>query len=416
MPAEPGDHRRQRLETALIRAADWLVDCAQIRIATAPFDDPQHYPHHSYIGAMRTEYDTRTARWSINGPVFHTGQAVRSLLVAYRRTGDTRYLDGALLGGEFLLGQRIDEPGHPQRGLLLSLEQNDDEINLQVTLEAISGLLDLFEAFGDERYLELATTSVDIMLRDAWLPDERLILDHYSLRQRAFIHDPDNDLPGRAMLDDAVLSRLTDLTGIPRYREVFLQMADRILEVEGPAGTWLVFPPWRPAEGRIHNRKSWWWGWPFLAAHASSGSDRYLAAALRAGDWYRRTQNLDGGLYYSPGPDGTHNSFGVCSSVSAVAAILWADLYAATGDPAWLPPIGLAIGWLLAAQFAPEVDDPNLPGAIWEAPNFPDGSLAPGFQVRDLGAIFGIRAFDRALSLPDLPEPDRTWATTRMAW
>ena len=409
--------RRIACETALRRAADWLVGSAQIvDSASQPFDDPEGYPHGDYTGAVRTEYDTKTRRWALNGPCFHTGQAVRSLLVAERRTGDARYRRGALAGGEFLLRERIDEAGHPQRGLLMSLEQNDDEINVQVTFEALSGALDLYDATGDARYLELVRASSDLLIAGAYLPGERLMLDHYSLRRREFFHDPDNMLAGRAMVDDAVLAKLAARTGEPSYGRIFLEMADRLLQAEGPSGTWLHFPPWPPSRGRIHNRKTWWWGWPLLTAWDLSGDTKFRDAAIRCGDWYLRTQNLDGGLYYTPAPDGRHNTFGSCTSVAAVAVIFWADLYQRFGDPRWLDAIRRGVGFLLAAPFSADVEDANVRGALFESPRAPDGSLAPGFRVRDIAAIFAIRAWDAVLDLPDLLEGESDWIDTSMAW
>jgi uncharacterized protein YyaL (SSP411 family) len=365
---------------------------------------------------MRTEYDSKSRVWSINGPVFHTGQAIRALLVARRRLADDSYLDAAVRAGGFLLRERIDEPGHPQRGLLMSLEQNDDEINVQVTVEALSGLLDLYEATGDRRYLAAVRESVDILIRDAYLPNERLMLDHYSLSRREFFHDPENAVAARAVLDDAVLLRLSSVTGEHRYREVFLAMADRLLEEEGPPGTWLRFPPWEESVGRIHNRKSWWWGWPLLAAHDATGDHRYLDGAIRSGDWYLERQNLDGGIYYTPSPDGRHNSFGLCTSVVAVAILLWADLRRRTGDAGYLPAIERGVGFLLAAQFADDCDDPDVRGALFESPRHPDGSLAPGYRVRDIAAIFAVRALDVVLEIDELAGGDETWADTSMAW
>jgi len=408
--------RRDACLAALVRASDWIVDSAQIRGDDQRFENPEKYPHGSFLGAMRTEYDTSSRLWTINGPVFHSGQAIRALMTSYRRSGDERFKDSAVLAGDFLMRERIEEPGHPQFGLLKSLEQNDDEINVQVTVEALSGLIDLFEATGEARYLDAVIASFDILIRDAYLPGERLMLDHYSLAGQCFIGDNDNALPGRAMLDDAVLARLSVITGDARYREAFLAMADRLLEVEGPSGTWIQFPPWKPEAGRIHNRKTWWWGWPLLAAFDLSGDQRYLDGAIRAGDWYLRTQNLDGGLYYTPRPDERHNSFGLCTSVVAVATIFWADLYRRTARERYLDPIRRAVGFLLAAQFRDDVQDPNVRGALFESPKAPNGTLAPGYLVRDIAAIFAIRAWDAVLDIPELLTSDEGWADTSMKW
>ncbi|CAA9560264.1 MAG: hypothetical protein AVDCRST_MAG73-3638 [uncultured Thermomicrobiales bacterium] len=404
-----------RLTTALRCATDWLVDIAQVGPGR-PFGDPKGYPHADYTGAMRTEYDTKTRRWTVNGPAFHTGQAVRALLVAAGRTGDTRYREAAIRGGAFLLRERIDEAGHPQRGLLLSLEQNDDEINVQVTWEALSGLLDLHEATGDGVYLGAVRTSADLLLDGAYLPEERLMRDHYSLRQRAFVGDADNELPGRAMLDDAVLLRLSERTGEARYREAFLAMADRLLEEEGPPGTWLRFPPWRPEQRKIHNRKSWWWGHPLLAAFDATGDERYLAGATRAGDWYLRTQTVDGALYYAPDPDERHRAFEMCTSVVAVAILFWADLWRRTDEPRFRAGIRRALPYLLAAQFGADAGDPDVVGAFFESPNPPDGTVAPGFQVRDLATVFGVRALNAVLELGDFDEPRGERENAGMPW
>ena len=59
-----------------------------------------------------------------------------------------------------------------------------------------------------------------------------------------------------------------------------LAMADRLLREEGPTGTWLRFPPWPPELGRVHGRKSWWWGWPLLAAVLHTGGAAALVMAF----------------------------------------------------------------------------------------------------------------------------------------
>ena len=65
---------------------------------------------------------------------------------------------------------------------------------------------------------------------------------------------------------------------------------------------------------------------------------------------------------------------------------------------------------------AADVEDANVRGALFESPRAPDGSLAPGFRVRDIAAIFAIRAWDAVLDLPDLLEGESDWIDTSMAW
>lgn len=416
--------RREACESALRRSAVWLVEQAQIPAggrAAAPFDDPLDYPHGDYAGAIRTEYDTKTGRWGVNGPTWHAGQAIRTLLVAERRLGDPRYRAAAIAAGEFMLRERLTAPA-AVAGMLLTYEGDNVHVNVEVGFEGINGWLDLYEATGDARWLDAARAATDALLV-GYLPEEGLARDHYHVARGEFVGDPDNPNPGRAMLDDATLARLAGITGETRYADLFLAMADRLLREEGPTGTWLRFPPWPPELGRVHGRKSWWWGWPLLAAYdlarerGDADAGRFLAGATRAAEWYLGGQNLDGGAYYTPDTAGRHNSFGLCTSVAAVSILFWADLWRRDGDARWLPAIRRAVGFLLRAQFADDVDDPHVRGAFFESPNKPDGSLAPGYQVRDIAALFGIRALDAVLDIPELLAAEgEEWADTTMKW
>lgn len=421
--------RREQCEVALRRGAAWLIEQAQVPVGgreVAPFDDPLGYPHGDYAGAIRTEYDTKTGHWGINGPTWHAGQAIRALLVAERRLGDERCHAAAVAAAEFMLRERLADPdpqaGSPVAGMLLTYEGDAVHANVEVGFEGINGWLDLHEATGDARWLAAARRAADAYCL-GYLPNERLMRDHYHVATRQFVGDPDNPNPGRAMLDDATLARLARLTGEARYGDLYLAMADRLLEEEGPRGTWLRFPPWKPEQGRVHGRKSWWWGWPLLAAHdlaaerGQADAGRYLDGAIRAAEWYLAGQNLDGGAYYTPNAAGLHNSYGLCTSVSAVSILFWADLWRRTGEDRWLVGIRRAVGYLLRTQFADDVADPNVRGAFFESPNKPDGSLAPGFQVRDIATVFGIRALDAVLDLPELLADDgEDWADTTMKW
>ena len=116
--------RREQCETALRQSAEWLIAQAQIPAggrAAAPFDDPLGYPHGDYAGAIRTEYDTKTRRWAMNGPTWHAGQAIRALLVAERRLREPRYRTAALAAAEFMLRERLPDPPEVA-GMLLTYE------------------------------------------------------------------------------------------------------------------------------------------------------------------------------------------------------------------------------------------------------------------------------------------------------
>ncbi len=157
-----------------------------------------------------------------------------------------------------------------------------------------------------------------------------------------------------------------------------------------------------PASGATARPRSW-------PGRFSSGSGS-TSPAIGA------QQNLDGGLYYTPAPDGRHNSYGLCTSVVGCAVLYWVDLWGRTGEERYLDGIGRGVGFILAAQFADDDFDQDARGAFFEAPHPPDGSLSPGHQIRDIATIFAIRALDAVLDVPDLVDAGRDWADTSMAW
>lgn len=408
---------RRQAEQMLQNAARWLADTARIRGPDDVFVDPRDYPipDGGFLGAVRNEYDTRTAEWSLNGPVWHTGQAIRAVLIAHRHGGDAMLLEAALAMGDYVARNIVSDPAGSNDGLLLAYEGDNVTVNNQTVFETLPGLFDLAEVTGDDAWIGHARRVADFAL-GGYNASEGLLADHYHVNDRRFIIDPDNVLPGRITLDDAVLATLSDLTGDVRYRDVFLAMVGRALRDEDPAGTWVVYPPWHRDTGRLHIRASWWWGYPMLTAHDLTGDVRFLDAAVRAGDWYLQQQHLDGGFPYAPLVSGKHGSFALATSGSAVSIILWASIFARTGDERYREPIRRSLRFLAAAQLAPDADDPNVRGALWETLNVPDGTVAPGYRVRDIAPIFAVRAVDALLRQPDLLPDEIEPLSNAMPW
>jgi hypothetical protein len=406
---------RHQVSLLITGGAQWLANIACVRGPEDEFVDTHDYPSVGYDGAVRNEYDTKTRTWYLNGPVWHTGQAIRAVLIAHRRTGDSTLLAAAREMGNFVVRNIIRKSDDPNHGLLLAYESDNVMVNNQTVFEALPGLFDLQAATGDQAWLDAARMAADFDLQ-GFDQREGLIADHYHVVERRFIIDPDNVLPGRIALDDATLLTLSELTGRPHYREVFLAMAERALREEDPPGTWMVFPPWHRDTSRLHVRTSWWWGYPMLAAYNVTGDQRFLQAGLRAGQWYLDQQNLDGGFYYSPLSDGRHSSFGLATSGSAVASIIWTDLYKRTGDVRFRDATRRSLRFLFSARFDQGDVDPNVRGALWETLNVPDGGVAPGYRVRDIATTFAIRAVDGLLDTPELRPNDIEQLSNPMPW
>ncbi len=123
-----------------------------------------------------------------------------------------------------------------------------------------------------------------------------------------------------------------------------------------------------------------------------------MDAGIRAAQWYIDNNNLDGGYYYNVTKSGgKHLSFDFCTSAVGCAVIMWTDLWNRTNDEKYAKEIETALGFLIRAQFNQDVEDPNIRGAFFEGYLPPDGTLSPGFYLRDIATIFAVRAMLKTL-------------------
>ena len=360
---------------------DWLTDVSQVMDKADP----------SY-GAMRGEYDTKNRKWAFYGSFWHTGQAVRTLILAYQATGKQKYLEHAILGGEFLIRyQTMDKNDKKFYGFIHGKDAENASTASQ--LEGYMALYDLYKTTQDSKWLQRFHLAVDWVARNVYIKGEGLFYNTYSVTTDTLAPIEQS----RPHSDDAVFGTAYREFKDPLYLQIFREVSDRLLKDEDPPGNWMKYAPCLPNVfegcGRIHPRHAWWWGYPMLTAYDMFGDKKYLDAAVRAAQWYIDNNNLDGGYYYNvTKTGGKHLSFDFCTSAVGCAVIMWTDLYNRTHDKKYLREIETSLGFLLRAQFNRDVEDANIRGASFEAYLPPDGSLCPGFYIRDIATIFSARA------------------------
>jgi len=372
---------REDLLNRALRGCDWLTDISQV------MDQAD-----SSYGAMKGEYDTKNRKWSFYGPFWHTGQAVRTLLLAYNMTGKEKYLKHAILGGEYMIRyQTMDKEDKKFYGFIHGKESKGANTASQV--EGFMALYDLYKLTKDVKWLERFHLAMDWVAKNLYLNGEGLFYNGYS----AIKDELDPIEKSRPTNDDAIFGVAYEEFKNPLYLEIFREVSDRLLKDEDPPGNWMKYPPCRPDEfegrGRIHPRHAWWWGYPMLAAYDIFGEQKYLDAGIRAAQWYIDNNNLDGGYYYNMTKSGgKHLSFDFCTSAVGCAVIMWTDLWNRTHENKYAKEIETSLGFLLRAQFNQDVEDPNIKGAFFEGYLPPDGTLSPGFYIRDVATIFAVRA------------------------
>lgn len=374
----------ENLLEAALRGCDWLTDVAQVMEKENP-----------NFGAIRGEYNTKVRKWSFYGPFWHTGQAVRALLMAFKLTGNDKYLKHAILGGEYLIRcQVLNERDKRYHGFILGNVKN---ANTASQLEGLRALHDLYLVTGEEKWRERFKLAVDWIIRNLYLEGEGLFINNFYPDKYEF----GSRDRARPLNDDATLYVAYQEFKEPVYLKVFLEVADRLLKDEDPPGNWIKYYPCNPNAfgglGHIHPRHAYWWGYPMLSAYDATGDQKYLECAIRSGDWYIQNSTLDGAIYYHTTRNGKHLSFDFCTSAVGCAIIMWIDLWKRLKEKKYLRAIERGLGFLLGAQFSQDVEDRNLRGAFFERLNHTDGSEKPGFHLRDIATIFAVQAILKLL-------------------
>ncbi len=398
LPAAQEDEKTEKplsaaqLRGAVRSACTWITDVAQMKSDQLNREKNSHgLQHKHWKGALRGEYRAADRQWDFFCPIWHTGQAIKALVLASRALKDGKLVDAARFSADFIGAERVSDKSHPHYGLIFGFEDRGDQVNTSAVLECVDGLLLLSDETGDPRYAEWALSAAAWVARNAYLGDG-LFRDAFEVRTWKYVAPPwKTDKPGRPLFDDAILLKNYQRTKNAEHRKLFFATADRLLKDEEPAGNWINYVPCNAKTGSIHPRHAFWWGRPMIAAWHESKDRKYLECARRAGEWYLHAMRTDGGLFRGTLRDFRTPSFGHENSGISCASILWLELYKETGEERWMAAIRKALRFCMSLQFR-DTQDPNLKGAILERVNAPNGSDRSPYHLRDLGTIFFTQA------------------------
>lgn len=389
-------HNRDEVEESVRLALHWLTEIAQVQSEQLNVED--YYKGHLYTnwkGAIRGEYAADIRKWGFYCPVWHTGQAVKALVMAYRYFGAETYLSAARLGAAFIYTHQVWDETDPNHGLIQAYEDFPDKVNTSAVFEALDGLMLLAELEESEEQWLRIELAADFIVRHCYQPDTRVFKDSYdpvrrcALTEKAF--RTKNDVGGRPLLDDGVLLTLYRKTGRQDFLDVHLNVAKRLIEDQNPPGNWIDYSPCNAAQGTFHPRSAYWWGYPFIKTYRETGNREYLQTALATGEFTLKAMRRDGGFFRTS--DTTFNtlSFGHATSASACSSIVFQGLYAETKEEKWLEAALRALSFCFEMQLRQTLD-PNLTGVILEKVLPPGGTDRSPYYIRDVGTIFFIQA------------------------
>jgi hypothetical protein len=392
---------RKSLRESLRSALSWLSEHAQVLDEAEGIEKRHHQL--SWKGAIKGEYSVASKKWSFFCPVWHTGQAIKAFVLGYQALDEQHWLEKARLAADFIHANSIDGEEKDEK-IILAYEDYDDKLNTSAILECLDGLRYLYECQGKSKDRKLFLDATQWIMQHAWRQGEGLLQDFYDPKEKKFFDRQGYSAQrGRPLLDDGIFLTAFQLSGNTRFREVFYDIAARLLKDENPSGNWINYPPCRVESALIHPRHAYWWGFPMFMAFQDSGEEKYLDCALRACRWYVKAQRRDGGLFRSTYQDFNTDSFGHATSGIASAMSMFLEATQVTGSQEFIPALAKALVYCMKMQFR-NVSDNNLQGAILEKVLPPGGTDQNPYHIRDLGTIFYAQAAAKILALGDEKE------------
>jgi len=381
------------LQDAALRGMRWQTEVAQ----TAQ-------PGHPEDGALRNDYDMGQRQWHYYEPLWHTAQALRAWLALGMKPTDPaasaaiRYICRAIVDcpeKPFLHGATVRPDGR-RRGELATTTLTD----------AIPGIVDAFLVSGDPELraaLERASVWLYNHARD---PETGFYFSFFNGETGAVSPHDTYNLPGhpeyankRPESEGASLLLLGQLFRHEGLRLSFRSVLDYLASDQHEDGIWWNWSCNRINPHLAHGRYNLWIAHALLDGYAVFGDERYLAAARRTAEFYRRAQQLDGVIPYNISPDGKGFAYQVCGSAIAMSCLLWLRLMQIRPDRLLAEHLLLSLRFLLSTQYGDDFFDENLRGAFFES-----SQLAPhtGFsvvRVRDIATTFSLQLISKCLEL-----------------
>ncbi|MCG2615866.1 glycoside hydrolase family 88 protein [Terrimonas sp. NA20] len=355
-------------------------------------------------GKSRCDYNVTEGKWYEYEVPWHTGQAVNSLVAAYKATNNKSYLDAAKRGGNFWISMEIKD--NPKLKGMVDARHGDvlgDEFIVFATVsDGTPGIYELSKVTKDPRYAKVATNAADWMLKNMYYPEKGVCYDNIQVSTGEVLKEyspfwkqkdqKDQELfdVSRPNTEGSLFKDAFEFSGDKKFKDAFILLCNSLLEKQGPDGVWMRFMPNSEANKTFHPRFSLWYAESLIEAFKLTGDRKYLEGAAKTARAFAKAQQKDGTIFYDNYTDGQRPDKGSATgSAVALAGIVWIEL-SKEGFKEFDTHIEKSATWILKNRYAVDHPDPNLRGAVLETrTRFQKGKV--WFTNRDIGTSFALR-------------------------
>lgn len=352
-------------------------------------------------GKSKCEYSIIEGKWYDYEPAWHTGQIIYALTRAYDITKNEEYLSSAKFAADWWCNLQINN-NPPLNGMLNAIHGDGIKyIVFSTVSDGSAGLFHLYKLTGIEKYAKVPTEAGAWMLKNMYIPEKGLCYDMADPKtgeiqkdRSAFWPDKEkqvlNDV-ARPNNEGSLFLDMYKYNNEEKYKEAFINLSNSLVEKQGKDGLWMDFTPNDKRDHSIHPRFNLWYAEALLDAYDLTGEKKYILAAQKTAQRYKKIQAKDGTFYYTNYTNNTPpDKSSVSGSTVAFAGIIYLRLYRAGYGSEFEKNIELCSSWLLKNRFAEDHPDPNLRGAFVETKIRNKKGLAMVFN-RDVGTIFAVR-------------------------
>ena len=351
-------------------------------------------------GASRCEYNMIDGKWYPYEVAWHTGQIIYGLVSAYNLTGNKTYLEYAQKAGDWWCSLAIT--GHPKlNGMIRAIHGDGIEYIVFSTIsDGSAGLFDLYQATGDRKYADAPTTAGKWMLENMYEPEHRIFYDmvdqntgevqkEFSMfweeRKEQSLYDV-----ARPNNEGSLFKDMYEYSGDEKYKKIFLELCESLVEKQGPEGLWMDFTPNNKEDGTIHPRFNLWYAESLIDGYELTGDKKYLEAARKTILTFQKIQRSDGTIFYHNYIDGRYRENSITGSAVAFMGILYIRMLKTGYGDEFKASLETTADWVLKNRFSAQHPDKNLAGGVINTKyRVKKGQIR--FLQRDIGTAFGVR-------------------------